>query len=202
MNAMKKISIVAVAALTAASLGACANTEKDSAEKVETATSAQKPAQETTKKADKADKGVVFEDTFVKAKPAEKSMTGIFGTLKNNTDKEVKLDSFSTNLNAGKYEIHEVVNGVMQLKPGGITIPAGEEYILKPGGDHLMIMDINDPIEAGTTVDITLKFSNGDTAKVTSEVRTIGSGEENYGANGGVQGNTGMTPMNEHMNHG
>lgn len=204
MNAMKKISIIAVAALTAASLTACANTQKDSDTKVETATSAQKPAPQTSSNSEaKGDSahGVVFEDTFVKAKPAAKNMTGIFGTLKNNTDKDVKLESFTTNLNAGKYEIHEVVNGVMQMKEGGLTIPAGGEYELKPGGDHLMIMDITDPIEAGTKVDITLKFSNGETAKVTSDVRTIGSGEENYGANGGVQGNNGMAPMS-HMNHG
>ncbi|QGU02158.1 hypothetical protein CKALI_06445 [Corynebacterium kalinowskii] len=194
MNAsFKKISTIAVAALTAASLTACANSQKDSESKVETATSVEKQATSATKAAADQQGDVAFVDTFVKAKPADKDMTGIFGNLKNNTKEDIKIESFTTDTNAGKYEIHEVVNGVMQLKPGGITIPAGGEYLLKPGGDHLMIMDINDPIEAGSKVKVTLNFSNGDSVTVDSEVRTIASGMENYGANGGVMGDSGMT---------
>lgn len=191
---MKKISTVAVAALTVASLVACANTQKDSTNKVETATGVEKPAATKTATAGE----VQFVDTFVKAKPAEKDMTGIFGTLKNGSAKDVKITSFTTDTGAGKYEIHEVVNGVMQEKPGGITIPAGGEYLLKPGGDHLMIMDIKTPIEAGSTVKVTLNFSDGTSTTVDSEVRTIASGQENYGANGGVQGNSGMTSAPMH----
>ncbi|MEJ5927131.1 copper chaperone PCu(A)C [Corynebacterium sp. H128] len=197
---IKKISALAVAGLTVLSLGACTNTQKDSETKVDTATSAAKPAEgaksETKAPSESkaaAAEGVTFENTFVKAKPAEKEMTGIFGTLKNNTKEDIKLTSFSTNTNAGKHEIHEVVNGVMQMKEDGITIPAGGEYVLKPGGDHLMIMDVTDPIEAGSSLEVTLNFSNGKSEKINSEVRTISSGGENYAPDGGVQGNSGMT---------
>lgn len=194
---MKKFSAIAVAALTAASLVACSNSQKDSDTKVETATSAQKPSAAATKSATAtkaaAEAGAVtFENTFVKAKPAEKPMTGIFGTLKNHTDKDMVLESFKSDTKAGKHEIHEVVDGVMQEKPGGITIPANGTYELKPGGDHLMLMDINDPIEAGTKVKVTLNFASGETVSVDSEVRTIASGEENYSATGGVEAHTGM----------
>lgn len=191
---VKKISTITIAALTAASLTACANSQKDSDVKVETATGVEKPAAPSTTAAAEQQGDVAFIDTFVKAKPAEKHMTGIFGTLKNNTKEDIQISSFTTDTKAGKYEIHEVVNGVMQVKSGGITVPAGGEYLLKPGGDHLMIMDINDPIEAGSTVKVTLNFSNGKSVTVNSEVRTIASGQENYGAHGGVVGDNGMAP--------
>lgn len=205
---MKKMSVAAVAALTVASLTACANTQKDSDAKVETATSVAKPA--TSAPASSAAKStstataapVSFTDAYVKAKPAEKNMTGIFGVFKNTTGKDVKLESFTTDLGAPRNEIHEVVNGVMQMKQGGITIPAGGEYVLKPGSDHLMIMDIDTPIEAGTTVKVTLNFSDGTSAEVDAPVRSIASGQENYGANGGVQGNTGMSPAATPAHHG
>ena len=82
----------------------------------------------------------------------------------------------------------------MQKKEGGITIPAGGSHELKPGADHLMVMNYDKPIQAGEDVDVKLMFSNGTTVEVPDiPVRTIASGEENYGSDGGVEGNNGMS---------
>ncbi len=132
---------------------------------------------------------VTFSEGFVKSKSAEKDMTGIFGIFTNNSDEDINVVGFTTSLGDATYELHEVVDGVMQMKPGGFVLPAGEDYELKPGGDHMMIMDYTEPVEAGDTVDITIEFGDGSTQEVKDlPVRTIASGEESYGSDGSLQG--------------
>ena len=182
------LSVLAVSALT---LVGCTD-NGDDATTTGTAT-----ATETTAAADATDataegenaEWVTFTEGFVKAKPAEKDMTGIFGIFTNNSDEDINVVGFTSNLDVPTYELHEVVDGVMQMKPGGFVLPAGEEYELKPGGDHMMLMDYTEPIEAGDTIDIVLEFGDGSTQEVKDlPVRTIASGEESYGADGSLQG--------------
>jgi hypothetical protein len=63
---------------------------------------------------------------------------------------------------AGRMEIHtmEIVNDVMVMRPvaGGLEIPAGATVELKPGGLHVMFMEVADPYQEGTTVPVTLEF--------------------------------------------
>ncbi|MDO5511792.1 copper chaperone PCu(A)C [Corynebacterium sp.] len=141
---------------------------------------------------------VTFSEAFVKAKPADQDMTGIFGVFTNNGDEDVEVVGFTTNLDVPRHEMHEVVDGVMQMKPGGFVLPAGEDYELKPGGDHMMLMDYTEAIEAGDTIDITLEFGDGSTQEIADlPVRTIASGEESYGEDGTLQGHQ----MGENDNH-
>ena len=153
------MSVLAVSALT---LVGCTD-NGDDATTTGTAT-----ATETTAAADATDataegenaEWVTFTEGFVKAKPAEKDMTGIFGIFTNNSDEDINVVGFTSNLDVPTHELHEVVDGVMQMKPGGFVLPAGEEYELKPGGDHMMLMDYTEPIEAGDTIDIVLEFGD------------------------------------------
>lgn len=41
-----------------------------------------------------------------------------------------------------------------------ITLPAGEKVELKPGGYHIMLMNLAKPLEAGSSIDITLVLKN------------------------------------------
>ncbi|MDU0477840.1 copper chaperone PCu(A)C [Staphylococcus chromogenes] len=200
---VQKFAAVAAVALT---LSACANTQKDSDTKVDTATEAKQAATSAAQAgAHEHGNAVTLENGYVKAKPAEKSMTGVFGTLHNGTSKPVTLISFSTDTGAGKHEIHEVKDGVMQQKQGGFDIPAGGDLELKPGGNHLMIMDLSKNIAAGDTVKVSLKFADGTVVDdLQLPVRTIASGEESYGAGGGVQGHNGVSeaPAAHEHHHG
>ena len=68
----------------------------------------------------------------------------------------------ATSEKAGRVEIHtmEIVNDVMVMRPveGGLEIPAGATVELKPGGLHVMFMEVADPYQEGTTVPVTLEF--------------------------------------------
>ena len=64
---------------------------------------------------------------------------------------------------AGVAEIHEMkMQGeVMTMRPAGaIDLPAGKSVELKPGGLHLMLMDLKQALAAGSSVPLTLVLKN------------------------------------------
>ena len=186
---------VSVAALAAGSLtlAACSPSEEDSAAAPSSAaTSAEKDkgAETSASASSSAESGITFEDAVVRAMEEDSDMTAIFGTLHNNTDEDINVVGFSSSVKAEHYEIHEVVDGVMQEKEGGFDIPAGESIELAPGGFHFMLMGVTEPVMAGETATLTLELADGSTVELGDiPVRTIGAGDEDYGDMG-------------HMDHG
>jgi copper(I)-binding protein len=64
---------------------------------------------------------------------------------------------------AGVAELHEMkMDGeVMTMRPAGaIELPAGKTVEFKPGGLHLMLMDLKQPLAAGSSVPVTLVFKD------------------------------------------
>jgi len=60
-------------------------------------------------------------------------------------------------------EIHEmkIEGGVMQMRAvDKLALPPGKPVELKPGGYHVMLMGLTQPIHAGDTVPITLTFED------------------------------------------
>jgi copper(I)-binding protein len=77
---------------------------------------------------------------------------------------------------AGVAEIHEMkMDGdVMTMRPAGaIVLPAGKPVELKPGGLHLMLMDLKQPLAAGSSVPLTLllKDSRGVESRVETQLQ-------------------------------
>ena len=72
-------------------------------------------------------------------------------------------------------ELHQTLmnDGVMKMEklPSGIPVPAGESVELKPGGLHVMILDIKRSLNPGDEVSLVLRFASGVEQKVTAEVR-------------------------------
>lgn len=201
---------VSVAALAAGSLtlAACSPSEEDSAAAPSSAaTSAEKDkdAETSTSASSSAESGVTFEDAVVRAMEKDSDMTAIFGTLHNHTDKDVNVVGFTSSVKAKHYEIHEVVDGVMQEKEGGFDIPAGESIELAPGGFHFMVMGVTEPVMAGETATLTLELADGSTIELGDiPVRTIGAGDEDYGDMGHMKHgdmDQGSMDHGEHMDH-
>ncbi|MES2424228.1 MAG: copper chaperone PCu(A)C [Pseudomonadota bacterium] len=65
---------------------------------------------------------------------------------------------------AGITEVHEMkMDGdVMRMRalPAGLALPAGKTVELKPGGYHLMLLDLKQPLARGATVPLTLVLKN------------------------------------------
>lgn len=52
-----------------------------------------------------------------------------------------------------------------------IDIPAGQQVMLEPGGYHIMLMKLAEPLIDGSEFEVTLTFENAGEMQVTVEVR-------------------------------
>lgn len=63
---------------------------------------------------------------------------------------------------------------MMQMQPvEDIPVPAGETVSLEPGGLHIMMLDLVEPLEVGATIEIMLTFEQAGDVVVTAEVRDM-----------------------------
>ncbi|MCH9669643.1 MAG: copper chaperone PCu(A)C [Actinomycetia bacterium] len=129
---------------------------------------------------------VTFEDQW--ASSADTGMAAVFGTLTNTGHHEARIVGGESPL-AGRVEVHEVTPGAagtktMRPKADGIALPADGTHDLVPGGDHIMLMDLNGPLKPGADVDLTVMFEDGSTLPVTAQVRDFAGAGEEYQPNG------------------
>jgi len=93
--------------------------------------------------------------------PVGRRMTGCYVTL--TAAAADRLVSISTPV-AGRVEIHEskIEGGMMMMRElrEGLPLPAGQVVELKPGGDHIMLLGVENPLTAGQTIPLTLNFAN------------------------------------------
>lgn len=129
-------------------------------------------------------------DPWVKA--TDESMTAAFGTLVNDSGTDITVVGGEV-AGAGMVELHETVQNddgsmAMQAKEGGFVVPAGGEHVLEPGGDHVMLMELSDAYEAGTTVTLTLELADGSTSEVEATVKPFDGADEDYQGGGSETG--------------
>jgi periplasmic copper chaperone A len=90
---------------------------------------------------------------------------------------------------SGQCQIHSMTmeGGVMKMRPveGGLEIKPGETITLKPGGFHVMFVDLKHPLERGNKVKVTLKFDNAGTVDVEYPIVAIGASPPGAAAGGG-----------------
>lgn len=116
---------------------------------------------------------------MLRATPPNAPVAGGFVTLENRGDADDVLVSAAVDAGfVGAVELHEMTmaDGVMSMSEveGGIAIPAGETVALVPGGLHLMLMGLAEPLVAGTSYDVTLTFAEAGTATLRFPVMTLG----------------------------
>jgi copper(I)-binding protein len=130
---------------------------------------------------------------WVRATVAQQSSTGAFMQLK--SAKAVKLVSVSTPV-AGIVEVHEMAmdGQVMRMRAvPALELPADKTVELKPGGYHVMLMDLKGQVKAGDTVPLTLVFEGADqkreTVQVKATVKPLGAPMpmDDHGGHGGHQ---------------
>ena len=112
-------------------------------------------------------------DPWVRATVAAQKASGAFMTL--TAARDARLVAASSPV-AGIVEIHEMAmeQNVMRMRAvGGLDLPAGKAVELKPGGYHVMLMELKGPLKAGDTVPITLVFEGPDKSRQTVEVKAM-----------------------------
>jgi len=114
---------------------------------------------------------VTVGDPWVRATVPQQSGTGAFMELTSATDTAlVQADSPVAKI----VEVHEMAmeNNVMKMRQvPQVTLPAGQTVQLKPGGYHIMLIDLHGQVKVGEQVPLTLTFQAPDGVRSTVEIQ-------------------------------
>ncbi len=123
---------------------------------------------------------VKVSDPWVRGTVAQQKATGAFMQL---TAEQASRLVAVTSPVAGVVEIHEMTmdGNLMKMRQvPGLDLPAGKTVELKPGGYHVMLMDLKQPLKTGESVPITLVFEDKakqrQSVEIKAEVRALTAG--------------------------
>ena len=114
---------------------------------------------------------VTVKDAWVRATVVQQKATGAFMQLQSSQD--AKLISAQSPV-AGVVEVHEMTmdGGVMKMRAvPSLALPAGKTVDLKPGGYHVMLMDLKGQVKDGDTVLVTLVVEGKDGKRQNIEIK-------------------------------
>jgi hypothetical protein len=121
---------------------------------------------------------LVITQAWSRATPGGAKIAGGYLTIENKGTAADRLIGGSGEV-AGKIEVHEMAmnNGVMTMRPldKGLAIEPGQTVKLAPGGYHLMLFDLKEPLKQGDKVPITLEFEKAGKVKLSLDVQGIGA---------------------------
>jgi len=126
---------------------------------------------------------IKIEDAYTRATVPGQQVAGGFMKIENKGTAD-QLISASSPV-AGEVQLHEMAmdGNVMKMRQvKDIAVPAGGAVELKPGGLHLMFMNIKTPLTAGETVPVKLKFAKAGEVEVKMPVNAMGAGAGHGGA--------------------
>jgi periplasmic copper chaperone A len=134
---------------------------------------------------------VEIKDAWARATPGKAENGAAYLTIETPApDKVVAVSSPA----AKKTSLHTMTmdGGVMKMRPlDGLDVPANQPVTLKPGGVHIMLQGLNEPLQAGKSFPLTLTFEKAGQRQVEVAVEKPGAM--------GPEGHAGMQmPMPAH----
>lgn len=135
---------------------------------------------------------VSVEGAWARPSAAGQTTGAVYFRITSDTDDRLLAASVPTSV-ASTAEVHEVVMAdmtgdmdgemtgdmdgdmgemqmTMQELTDGLALPAGETVTLEPGGYHIMLLDIAEPLALGDQVEVTLDFETADDITLVVEV--------------------------------
>ncbi len=119
---------------------------------------------------------IQIEKPWARATAPGAKVAGGYMVIRNAGAAGDKLVSASSPV-AAKVELHVHINdnGVMRMREvKGYDVPAKGAFELKPGGAHLMFMNLKRPLKEGEKVPVTLKFEKAGELKAEFQVGGMG----------------------------
>lgn len=106
------------------------------------------------------EEGVSITDAWARATPTGSKVGAVYLTIQ--APKDDVLVSAKTEI-AGRTELHQTtqdLNGALQMRElaAGVDLPAGKAISFAPGGTHIMLMDLKNPLKEGYEIPVTLTF--------------------------------------------
>ena len=122
---------------------------------------------------------LTIEAPWARATPGGAQVAGGFMKITNTGNEPDRLVGGTVPF-AGRFEVHEMAmdGGVMKMRElsKGLEIKPGETVELKPGGYHVMFMDLKSGLKEGEVVKGTLVFEKAGKVEVEYRVGPIGGG--------------------------
>lgn len=113
--------------------------------------------------------------------PPNPKVAAVRLVIDNGTDTDDELVAVSTPA-AARASVHRSTvdsEGRATMAPVDVLpIPAGSKVTLAPGGLHVMLEDLTEPLEAGTTIDLRLTFQRSGVRTTSVEVVPTGTGSD------------------------
>ena len=132
--------------------------------------------------------GVSAEQPWARATAPRQTVGGVYVTLTSPVDD--RLLSASSPV-AGHAEVHEMTmeGNVMRMREltGGLKLPAGQAVALAPGGLHVMLVDLKQPLAVGQVIPVQLRFEHAPPVDLQVRVAPVGAqapGAASLGAQG------------------
>lgn len=116
------------------------------------------------------------EDVWARPSPQGAPASALYMTIVNQSAQPDVLQDVTVE-RCDAVEIHRTTmdeEGVMRMAPvpeGRLSIPAGENVVLAPGGLHVMCIGLSEPLAAGERLPLTLHFELVGDVSVNAEVR-------------------------------
>ena len=120
---------------------------------------------------------IKIENAYVRATAPGQPAAGAFMKIDNSGAADQLVSASSPA--AGEVQLHQMSMEGNVMKMGqvkDIAVPANGSVDLKPGGYHIMLMNIKAPLKAGDTVPVKLKFAKAGEVEVKLPVNAVGSG--------------------------
>ena len=121
--------------------------------------------------------GIEVVHAWARATPGRTQTGAAYASIVNHGGAPDRLIAVSSPV-AEKADLHEdkLDNGIMKMRPlDALTIAPGHSTELKPGGDHIMLMGLKQPLRQGESFPMVLTFEKAGAVKVMVNVEKPGA---------------------------
>lgn len=123
---------------------------------------------------------LTIERPWSRATPEGARTAGAYLVIHNRGEAADRLLGASTPT-VRRVEVHEMAmdGAIMRMRhlPQGLELPAGGTATLKPGGIHLMLIDLQAPLRRGGKLPLTLRFEKAGWVTVEFAIEALGAAE-------------------------
>ena len=101
--------------------------------------------------------------------PVQPINSAVYLTVYNRRDTDIHLIGASTSISE-HVSLHrsQTENGMMTMRPlpDGLVVEAGKTAVFEPGGLHIMLKDLDQPLQEGDRFPLALSFENGEVVEL------------------------------------
>lgn len=106
---------------------------------------------------------LVAEGGQLRMPPGGRTSAAAYLVIRNSTSRDYVITNVSTPV-AGGAEVHRHIyeDGMHKMRPAShVRVSAGGNLKFEPGGYHVMLFDLNEPLTPGESIILTFEFDDG-----------------------------------------